>query len=97
MLTERLSPNALIRSKVSKKVYIGNEYDDLNDKSGLAFRRPMEKVLFTRLLTFVYISNVSKGYLTNWEVEKVIWDRIIRGNERLDVSKKYTYGKKVFL
>ena len=41
---DRIIPNSIARSRVEKKVFVGDEIDNCRDLSGLAYRRPFEKV-----------------------------------------------------
>lgn len=41
----RVFPNSIARSRAEKKVFVGDEIEDCRVPSGLAYRRPFEKVL----------------------------------------------------
>lgn len=44
VLILRLFPNSIVRSKIEKKVFVGDEIESCRDYSGLAYRRPFERV-----------------------------------------------------
>ncbi|CAD6589838.1 MAG: Actin- protein 6, partial [Tremellales sp. Tagirdzhanova-0007] len=39
----RVFPNSIARSRIEKKVFVGDEIEDCKDLSGLAYRRPFER------------------------------------------------------
>ena len=43
-LNHRLFPNSIARSRVEKKLYVGDEIENCRDLSGLVYRRPFERV-----------------------------------------------------
>jgi len=43
----RVFPNWIARSRVEKKVFVGDEIEKCRDFSGLAYRRPFERVSIT--------------------------------------------------
>lgn len=43
----RIFPNSIARSKVEKKIFVGDEIESCRDYSGVAYRRPFEKVSCT--------------------------------------------------
>ncbi|KAG8928772.1 Actin- protein 6 [Tulasnella sp. 418] len=50
-------PNAIVRSKADKKMYIGPDMINCHDYFALHYRLPFDR-----------------GYLTDWDTEKAIWD-----------------------
>lgn len=40
----RIFPNSIARSRVEKRVYVADEIDNCRDLSGIAYRRPFERV-----------------------------------------------------
>ncbi|KAJ2484074.1 Actin- protein 6, partial [Coemansia sp. RSA 2320] len=56
----RVIPNAVTRTKRTKRVYVGDLIDKSTDLSGLYFRSPFER-----------------GFLTRWDSELAIWDRML--------------------
>ncbi|KAJ2756229.1 Actin- protein 6 [Coemansia pectinata] len=54
-----LIPNAITRTKRTKRVYVGDLIDTSTDISGLYYRSPFER-----------------GFLTRWDCELAVWDRV---------------------
>lgn len=42
----RCFPNSIVRSRAEKKVFVGDEVENCKDLSGLAYRRPFERVSY---------------------------------------------------
>lgn len=42
--TIRLFPNSVVRSRTDRRVYVSDEIDQCRDLSGIAYRRPFERV-----------------------------------------------------
>ena len=82
VLTSRILPNSIARSKIERKVFVGDEVDSCRDLSGLAFRRPFEKVC--RHDSALRDADL-QGMLVNWDAEKIVWDRLFSADV-LDVS-----------
>ncbi|KAJ2494117.1 Actin- protein 6 [Coemansia sp. RSA 2052] len=55
----QLIPNAITRTKRTKRVYVGDLVDTSTDISGLYYRSPFER-----------------GFLTKWDCELAVWDRV---------------------
>lgn len=81
MLTGRLFPNAVVRSRTDRRVYVTDEIEQCRDLSGIAFRRAFERVSWSD----AGLKLTAQGMLTTWDAEKPVWDRIF-SKEGLDVS-----------
>lgn len=82
-LTDRLFPNAVVRSRTDRRVYVADEVEQCRDLSGIAYRRPFERVSFCMLPAIAD----AQGMLTTWDAEKPVWDRIF-SKDGLDVSSR---------
>lgn len=69
-------------------MFIGDEIEQCKDYSGIAYRRPFEKV---RSQISPYPTDV-QGMLVNWDAEKIIWDRLFSADV-LNVSPSGTLMK----
>lgn len=68
-----LIPNCIARSR-DRRPLVGTQLESCRDFGGMAFRRPVEKVM-DALPSGGPATDTPQGYLVNWEAQKEIWDR----------------------